>query len=152
LRGNRPKPTELHRIRGTLRSHHKKRLQTEPIAHGDLATMPPPAWMSDSQQDGWRYAIAHAPRGVLKMIDAGVLATWVLAEDRQRTAALHQAMLDRDSKLRLLVNGGKNGLLESPYIGIMHRTAKLMLKAAAVLGFSPAARPRFGQRSRSFPP
>jgi hypothetical protein len=58
--------------------------------------------MSEGQQAGWRHAVEHAPRGILKAIDRGMLAVWVEAEERHRTAAAMQARLDQGPKLPLL--------------------------------------------------
>jgi hypothetical protein len=52
-----------------------------------------------------------------------------------------QALLDRDTKLKLLVRGPL-GLTPSPYEEIIDRASKRMVRAAQELGFSPAARPR----------
>jgi phage terminase small subunit len=52
-----------------------------------------------------------------------------------------QAMLDRDMKLRLLIQTPK-GLAPSPYSDILDKTAKTMIRVAQELGFSPAARAR----------
>ena len=142
MRGRKPIPTELHKLRGTLHAtRHTKARQGEPVAQGELSAEPPP-WMTDSQQAGWRYAVEHAPRGLLKQIDRTVLAIWVEAEDRHRTAAMMQAQVDKSSKWPLLTKD-KNGLaVAGPYLGIMTRAAAVLLKAGSELGFSPAARPR----------
>jgi phage terminase small subunit len=138
--GRRPKPTALHHLHGTYNAtDHGKGRQFEPIPLGDL-TEPPPD-LTKSQEAGWRYAIAHMPKGVIKLIDRGILKVWIEAEDRHNTARLMQAMLDQDTKLKLLVKG-PNGLEPSPYNDILDKTAKTMFRAAQELGFSPAARPR----------
>jgi P27 family predicted phage terminase small subunit len=84
--------------------------------------------------------------GVLKRIDRGVLATWVEAEARHRTATMMQAKLDTGSATPLLVKQKDGPLVVSPYIGILHKTALIMMKAASELGFSPASRPRLRWR------
>jgi P27 family predicted phage terminase small subunit len=86
--------------------------------------------------------VEHAPRGILKAIDRGVLAVWVEAEERHRTAATMQARLDQGAKLPLLTKTKDGTAVPSPYLGIMNRAAAIMIKAASELGFSPAARPR----------
>jgi P27 family predicted phage terminase small subunit len=140
MAGRRPKPTALHRLHGTYNAtDHGKGRQFEPIPLGDL-TEPPPD-LTESQEAGWRYAIAHMPKGVVKQIDRGILKVWVEAEDRHNTARMMQAMLDQDTKLKLLVKGPL-GLVPSPYNDILDKTAKTLFRAAQELGFSPAARPR----------
>ena len=142
MRGRKPIPTDLHKLRGTLNTtRHGKGRSGEPEAAGDLPPEPP-GWMSEGQQAGWRHAVEHAPRGILKAIDRGMLAVWVEAEERHRTAATMQAQLDRGTKLPLLTKTKDGTATASPYLGIMNRTAAIMIKAASELGFSPAARPR----------
>jgi phage terminase small subunit len=138
--GRRPKPTALHKLHGTFNAtNHGRDRRQEPVPLGDLEEPPPD--LTDSQEAGWRYAIANMPRGVVKLVDRGILKVWVEAEDRHNTARLMQAMLDRDTKLKLLVKG-PNGLEPSPYNFILDKTAQTMFRAAQELGFSPAARPR----------
>jgi phage terminase small subunit len=138
--GRRPKPTALHRLQGTFHTgKHGRDRAREPIAEGDLIVAPPD--LTDAQQAGWQYAVANMPKGVVKLIDRGILKVWVEAEDRHNTARMMQAMLDADTKLKLLVKG-PNGLEASPYCDILDKAAKTMFRAAQELGFSPAARPR----------
>jgi P27 family predicted phage terminase small subunit len=142
MRGRKPVPTELHVLSGTYRStRHGRDRRGEPVADGELAPLAP-SWMSESQQEGWRYAIEHAPRGLLKPIDAGVLSIWVIAEDDHRRASEAQARLDRDNALPMLTKDGKGNPAVSPYQVIKKNAALLMLKSASELGFSPASRPR----------
>lgn len=141
MRGRKPKPTSLHRLAGTLNVTRHADRKREPKAVGDLPAEPPD-WMTDAQQAGWRYAVENAPSGVLKRIDRGMLATWVEAEERHRTATMMQAKLDLGSPTPLLVKQKDGPLVVSPYIGILHKTAIIMIKAASELGFSPASRPR----------
>jgi P27 family predicted phage terminase small subunit len=139
VRGRKPKPTALHETLNPTR--HGKGRSGEPEAEGDLPPEPPD-WMSEGQRAGWRHAVEHAPRGILKAIDRGMLAVWVEAEDRHRTAAVMQARLDQGAKLPLLTKTKDGTAVPSPYLGIMNRAAAIMIKAASELGFSPAARPR----------
>jgi phage terminase small subunit len=138
MRGRKPKPTELHKLAGTFNSTRHKSRAAEPKPTGDLAE--PPVWMTEEPQKAWHYALAHAPVGLLKLIDRSVLAIWIVAEDRHRVAAIMQAKLDKASEHPLL-SGGSN---ESPYVRIGERAALIMMKAAAELGFTPTSRPRLG--------
>ncbi len=142
MRGRKPKPTALHKLEGTLSTTRHAGRRTEPRAEGVLDE--PPDWMTDRQQAAWRYAIANAPRGVLTRIDRGVLAVWVEAEDRHRTASMMQARLDSQTNAPLLSKTKDGTVVPSPYLSIINRTALIMLKAASELGFSPASRPRLG--------
>jgi P27 family predicted phage terminase small subunit len=141
MRGRRPKPTALHRLQGTYNpTDHGRDRRDEPIAEGELARRAPP-WFTPTQRAAWRYAIEHAPPGVLKKIDLSMLVAWVEAYDRHRIAMEMQARLDSEASLKLLIRTPQ-GLMPSPYNDILDKTAKKMFRAAAELGFSPAARPR----------
>jgi phage terminase small subunit len=138
----RRKPTELLKLRGSFNpTLHGRDRQFEPIPPGELADEEPPPDLTESQEDIWRYAITNMPRGVMKRIDRDLLRVWVEASDRHNIARLMQAMLDRDSKLKLLIKTA-DGLAPSPYNDILDKTAKTMIRVAQDLGFSPASRPR----------
>lgn len=138
----RRKPTEMLKLRGSYNpTLHGRDRKLEPIPLGELADEEPPPDLTESQEDIWRYAIANMPRGVMKRIDRDILRIWVEASDRHNTARLMQAMLDRDSKLKLLIKTA-DGFAPSPYNDILDKTAKTMIRVAQELGFSPAARPR----------
>jgi phage terminase small subunit len=135
--GRPPKPTALHKLHNTA-PDRKRSAEPQPI--GDLVD--PPEWFTDSQVAGWRYAIEHCPKGVLKLLDRGALVLWVEAEDRHRGAMIAQATLNgRSPDLPYLVKGA-DGLMVSPYVEIIDRAAKIMIRMIGELGFSPAARPR----------
>lgn len=138
--GRRPKPTALHKLQGTYNAtNHGRDRQHEPIAEGDLRVAP--AGLTPSQRQVWHYAIRHAPRHLLKMIDRDALLIWVEARDRWNTAREMQAKLDANTELKLLVRG-QFGLEPSPYNAILEKTARTMMRACLDLGFSPATRPR----------
>ena len=59
-----------------------------------------------------------------------MLAIWVEAEERHRTAATMQARLDQGTKLPLLTKTKDGTAIASPYLGIMNRAAAIMIKAA----------------------
>lgn len=140
MRGRRPKPTALHRLQGTFHTgKHGRGRAREPLPAGDLDEAPP--WFTETQREVWQYALDHAPKGVLKRIDLGMLVAWVEAFDRHREAMEMQAQLDRSASLKLLIRT-PTGLIASPYNDILDKTAKKMFRAAQELGFSPAARPR----------
>ena len=107
----------------------------EPKPEGDLYAAP--EWMSDTQREGWAYAITNAPYGLLKQLDRSMLAIWVVAEDLHREAA------EKIAQYGLLTKSPNAGLpLQSPYLAILNKQAQIMLKAGAELGFSPASRSR----------
>lgn len=130
--GRKPKPTHLKILAG---NPGKRPLpQNEPKPVGDLKEAPD--WFSESQRAGWEYVIKHAPKGLLKRLDRSVLAVWVVAEDLHRTAAIKVA---EGNLVSWTLKGGE---VQSPYVAILNNQARIMLKAASDLGFSPAARPR----------
>lgn len=138
--GRPPKPTALHKLHGTARKGRIAKRTAEPVPEGDLAAAPD--WFNDSQREGWDYAIRHSPKGVMKLIDRSALVLWVEAEDRHRGAMIAQATLNRASPSAPWLVKGPDGLMVSPYVEIMDRAAKVMIRMMTELGFSPVARPR----------
>jgi P27 family predicted phage terminase small subunit len=122
------KPQALKIIQGS------KRLlpHPEPQPEGDLVEAP--AWLTDSQKEGWNYAIKHAPPGLLKRLDRSILTIWVIAEDCHKTAAMK---VNEHGMLIKLQDGTP---MQSPYLSIQNRQSVLMMKAAAEMGFSPSSR------------
>jgi P27 family predicted phage terminase small subunit len=129
--GRKRVPNVLKIIRG---NPGRRPLPNEPAAVGELQE--PPEWLTPSQKEGWRYAIEHAPRGLLKRIDSSVLVIWTIAEDFHREAAI------KVTEFGMLIKTPNTGEpQQSPYMPIMNRQAVIMLRAVQELGFSPAARP-----------
>ena len=106
---------------------------------GDLTEAP--EWFNATQREGWDYAI-RCPAGVLKLLDRSALVLWVEAEDRHRGAMIAQATLNRRAPDAPWLVKGPDGLIVSPYVEIMDRAAKIMIRMMTELGFSPVARPR----------
>lgn len=134
MRGRKPKPTALHRLAGTFRPVDHAAREGEPVAIGELEE--PPPWFTQSQREGWAYAITHAPPGLLARIDRAVLTVWVISEDIYRDAVLK---LGGNTIIRSPVKGEP---IQNPYLAVVNKQAMIMLRAAGELGFSPAARPR----------
>lgn len=107
----------------------------EPVPEGDLSD--PPAWLSPSQQEGWRFAIEHAPAGLLKNLDTAVLAIWVVAEDLHRQAVLAVGQFGLITR-----SPTKGEPMQNPCLAIVNKQALIMLKAAAEMGFTPSSRTR----------
>jgi P27 family predicted phage terminase small subunit len=139
--GRKPKPTVLHRLHGTLRTRHASRAR-EPVMTDDIDPLAPPADLSEAERASWQFAIAHAPRGVLKSIDTSVLRIWVEHEVRYILAKQKQEELNQRTGLPMLIKTKSGDYVESPYVKIMNKTALIMLRAASELGFTPVARPR----------
>jgi P27 family predicted phage terminase small subunit len=130
--GRKPKPTWLRVIEG--KAGHRPLNTDEPQPSGDLSEAPD--WMSESQQASWRYAIAHAPAGLLKLLDRSVLTTYIIAEDLHREAAKKIAQFGVVIKTRTGVP------MQSPYMAVLNRQAEIMMRAAAEMGFTPSSRSR----------
>lgn len=141
MRGRKPKPTFLRVLDGN--AGHRPLNDSEPQPTGDLTDAP--SWMTDSQQDGWRFAIANAPQGLLKNLDQSILSIWVVAED------LHRAASQKVAKHGALVRVGENGAwIQNPFLAIQNKQALIMLKAASEMGFTPSSRTRVRlERTRS---
>lgn len=105
----------------------------------DLA---PPDWMSETQRASWRLVIANLTSAQARGLDVQTLATWVVAEEQHRTAAIAQGRVDKSNALPLLTKGkGDNGRVTvSPYLALIASGAEQMRRAAAALGFRPVAR------------
>jgi P27 family predicted phage terminase small subunit len=144
MRGRKPTPAALLKLKGTGNVTRMKARGKEPEADGELSAAP--EWLSEGQAAGWAYAIDNAPKNVLRRIDRGVLAIWVEAEDRHRQATVMQAKLDQGNNLPFLVKGKDGVPAVSAYVHVITKAALIMMKAATELGFSPAARPRLAQK------
>ena len=133
MRGRKPKPTSLKLI--NMSHNIRKDSGSEPQPEGDLCA--PPEDLSEKQKVLWRHAIEHAPRGLLRHLDAQMLAIWVIAADMH-----HEAML-QVQKYGMVVKSPTQGVpVQSPYLPIINRQAEIMLRAASELGFSPTSRSR----------
>jgi P27 family predicted phage terminase small subunit len=131
--GRPPVPTQLKIIRGNPGRRALNKNEPRPV--GDLAE--PPAHFDGDLKDAWEYAIQHAPKGLLKKIDASVLETWCTAH------ALHRRALNEVRRSGMLVLAPHTKLpVQSPWLPIVNKQALIMLRAVDHLGFSPAARSR----------
>jgi P27 family predicted phage terminase small subunit len=107
----------------------------EPRPVGELKE--PPGHFDDELREVWRYAIEHAPAGLLKKIDASVLEIWCSAY------ILHQKAVAQVRQFGVLVKAPKSDVpIQSPYLPIVNKQAFVMMRAVDHLGFSPASRTR----------
>lgn len=137
---NRRKPIALHRLAGTYQPSRHAHRALEPEAPGDLALTGPPEWLTERQRELWADILSRAPRGILRAIDAELLANYCELVDRYITAAKAQAECP-------LVNA--DGVM-SPYLSIMNRAIPLITKLAAQMGFTPVARTTLGVPMTTF--
>jgi P27 family predicted phage terminase small subunit len=108
----------------------------EPQPVGELTEHAPPAWLSDAQKEGWRFAMRHAPPGMLKRLDQSILTVWVVAE------AVHRDASEWVTKKGSMVMGKSGVPYQNPYLAIMNKQAAIMMKSAAEMGFTPSSRSR----------
>jgi P27 family predicted phage terminase small subunit len=131
--GRRAKPTHLKLIDGNPGKRPIN--EDEPIVAEGIGD--PPTWLNIEQQDAWKFAVAHAPAGMLTALDRSALTIWVGAE------SMHRKALEAVNRYGLVTKSKNQGVpLQNPYLPIVNAQAKLMLSASAELGFSPSARSR----------
>lgn len=143
MRGRKPVPTLLANLHGNPRKTKPNAAEPKPV--GDLSD--PPEWLSETQREGWLYALKHAPQGLLCQIDRGALLVWVVAEDLHRQAC--QAVAKFGLVMRAPIT---KAVIQSPYLPIVNRQGLIMLRAASELGFTPVSRPRIGAQGGSLSP
>lgn len=132
MAGRKPKPTELKVVQGTFRKDRAK--PREAKASGDLKDCP--VHFGESQKEVWDYAIAHAPKGLLKNLDCSVLEIWVVAYVFHREAAKQVAIEGQ------IITAPSGYPITNPYMSNMNRQAQIMLKASSEMGFTPSSRSR----------
>jgi P27 family predicted phage terminase small subunit len=141
MRGRKPVPTTLRKLHGNPRKVALPKFKPKP--QGDLSDVPD--WLTDDLKAGWAYALINSPPGMLKRIDRGALVAWVVAEDLHRKAAIAQTKVGLLMRVKTRATIGQDdpGVpVASPYINMINQQAKIMLKAASELGFTPVSRPR----------
>jgi hypothetical protein len=123
-------------MRGTLNVTRERARGPEPVPEGDLVRAP--AGLTKTQQAIWKYAIEHAPRGVLKMCDSEIMKSWVLAVDRRNEL---ERILDEER--------GEIGWGLSPIHRNLDRLTLVLTRLSGEIGFSPASRPRLRTEVRN---
>jgi P27 family predicted phage terminase small subunit len=134
------KPSYLKLICGT--DQPCRRNNHEPLPVGNLDDAPPPDWLTPAQKESWGRAIKHAPPGLLRLLDRGIFTLWIVAADLHRQAA------EKVEKFGAVIKTKSGAPIQSPYLRIVSREARIMLKASAEMGFSPRTRAR-GDRAPS---
>ena len=134
MQGRKRTPTDLKVLRMGAKKAEQLLARKTPTP-GPLTEAPD--WMTADQKEDWDYAIANAPREVLRRIDKGPLAAYIVAQDNHRRAAIAA------QTTQLLVKSPKQGLpQQSPYLPIVNRQAEIMVRIACELGFTPCSRAR----------
>ena len=80
----------------------------------DATALTPPDWLNERQRESWARLLANAPRE-LGYLDAQLLATYAVAEDQYRQAALTQASMDRGGTAPMLTHDKAGRPIASPY-------------------------------------
>lgn len=132
MAGRKPKPTALKLIQGTLRKDRAN--MREPKPSGDL--LEPPTYFSIEQSEVWNYAIANAPKGLLKRLDISILEIWVTAYVTYRESALKVKQLGQ------VIKSPSGYPIVNPYLSNMNKQASIMMKASSEMGFTPTSRSR----------
>lgn len=140
--GPRLKPSALAAPHGRT-NHARKRVVDEPLPTGELVD--PPSWLTPEQCEGWRYALANSPPGMLKALDRAMLVVWVVAEDLHKQAAVALAK----EEVMIPAGPGWSQTGVNPWHSVLHRQASVMRQVSAELGFSPAARPRLAGQPKA---
>jgi P27 family predicted phage terminase small subunit len=124
------KPSYLKLICGTDQPCRRNNHEPHPV--GDLDA--PPDWMSEQQKASWRYAIEHAPPGLLKLLDSGIFTVWIVSVDLHRQAA------EKVSRFGAVIKTPIGKPIASPYVRMLATQGRIMLRASKQLGFTPASR------------
>jgi P27 family predicted phage terminase small subunit len=126
-------PTHLKLIRGNPGKRKINKTEPQPLG----ALLDPPAHFDDEVKAVWNYAIQHAPRGLLRMLDSSVLETWCCAH------VMHRRAVTEVRKYGMIVKAPNTGVpVQSPFLPIVNKQALIMMRAIDHLGFSPASRTR----------
>lgn len=134
MRGRKPKPSYLRALDGNAGKRPTN--EQEPVPAEPLKGEEPPPWMDGAQAAAWRYAMEHAPAGMLRSLDRSVLAAWVVAE------VLHADAATRVQKLGTILKSKEGQPYHNPWLAVLNKQALIMMKAAAELGFTPSSRSR----------
>ena len=134
MRGRKPKPSYLRALDGN--AGRRPGNTEEPLPKEPLKGEEPPPWMDGPQAAAWRYAMEHAPAGMLRSLDRSILSAWVVAE------VLHADAATRVQKLGTILKSKEGVPYQNPWLSVLNKQALIMMKAAAELGFTPSSRSR----------
>jgi phage terminase small subunit len=111
----------------------RRPVNVEPIVVSPLSAQPP-AWMTPGQAEGWHYAIAHLPPGMLRSLDASVLVAWCCARDTHERAAIAY-----QGQQATLVNQLGETVV-NPAFNALDKATTTLLRTARELGFTATSR------------
>lgn len=118
-------------LRGT---HRRDRDGARPAQQIDEpVNLVAPDWLTSSQREVWAFVVANTAPGVLRLIDAGVLAVYAVACD------LHKQAAEKVNTEGAVTDGAV-----SAYQRICDKQATVVLQAAAALGIGRSAKASSG--------
>jgi P27 family predicted phage terminase small subunit len=126
-------PAALVKLRGN--PAHRP-IPDDPPGVGELWQCPDD--FDDEQRAAWRFAVDHAPVGLLSGTDRDVMVVWVLATVEHRRAAREVGRLGQ------VVQRSDGSVGINPYMRVMNAQAQIILRTCQEIGFSPAARAHLG--------
>lgn len=141
-RGPKSIPTALYAIDGAGKS--KARVSRE-VAVLDPRLPPMPEWLHPYAQAEWAFIVPHLhAMQILKIIDKAVVAAycssygrWRLAEEGvQKITAANPT----DPAAGLLMKTQAGNVVQNPLVGVANAARRDLVRAAAELGLTPAAR------------
>ncbi|WP_297476490.1 phage terminase small subunit P27 family [Ferrovum sp.] len=133
--GRKPLPVAVKKIKGTLQ---KCRINLrEPRPSGLLGD--PPAYMTETAQEAWRYAVSNAPAGLLFPLDAAVLERWANCAGMYREVL---AKINQSGIGGMLIKTPSGVLRRSPLMDVIRDLAMEMKGYESEMGFTPASRGR----------
>ncbi len=135
MAGRKPLPVAVKKIKGTLQKCRTNDHEPKPV--GTLGE--PPEYMSDNAKEAWRYAVQHAPPGLLSALDAAVLERWANCAGMYREAL---AKINRSGVSGMLIKTPSGILRRSPLMDVIRDLALEMKGYEAEMGFTPASRSR----------
>ena len=134
-----PTPTALVKLHGSP-GHASRANKREPDLPPLIDPVTPgeavPAEFTPSQRAEWEWTLANAPREMLRRIDRTLLASWCVAADVARTAAMELGNSGPFYKHKT-----RGVIIASAFR--VHQMATLeLIRLAEHMGFSPTARAR----------
>ena len=150
MRGRKPLPTHLKLL---SQSHNvRKDRADEPQPVGDLLAPPPD--LTAEEKEIWCYAIEHAPKGLLRLLDLKLFLGWVLAaaevDMAEKMLREHGREVKKGGDQRITINPDGSQvktvrsvtMVLSNWVKIRREAFQRMMKATSELGFSPTSRSR----------
>ena len=132
MTGRKPIPSAVKAVQGNKAKLGKARIKVDPKGVGKPSV--PPGLSADARRL-WAHVVGSLPDEVLSKADDAALEIFARAWARYRKAV---SQVDRTS----LVVQSKNGPVKNPLLNVINQAETVMLRAAAELGLTPAARAR----------